>query len=157
MMKEMRRKDRQLTEQDALHILQEAEYGVLSTVTPEGIPYGLPINYALEGRSLYMHCSAEGGQKLLNITHCPEACMTAVTGVLLHSQQLSTAFRSAMAFGRVTVVTELEEKRAGLRILMHRLAPEYNDHDPDCMQDAPLARCHVLRMDIDTVTGKEHL
>ena len=156
-MKEMRRKDRQLSEDEALAVLSEAEYGVLSTVTPDGIPYGVPINYALEGRSLYMHCAGAGGQKLDNLAACPRACMTAVTGVTLHSHELSTAFRSAMAFGTVSVCEAAEAKRAGLRVLMRRLAPEYNDHDPACMADEALCRVTVLRMDIDTVTGKKHL
>ena len=156
-MKEMRRQDRLLPEEEALRVLREAEYGVLSTVTPEGIPYGVPINYALEGRSLYMHCASAGGQKLDNLARCPMACMTAVTGVELHSADLSTAFRSAMAFGPVTVCEAPEEKRAGLRALLRRLAPEYAGRDPACMEDAPLQRVLVLRLDIQSVSGKLHL
>lgn len=157
MMKEMRRQDRKLSEEEALAILNEAEYGVLSTITPDGVPYGLPINFALDGNCIYMHCATGVGQKLDNIAHCPMACMTAVVGVELHSRELSTAFRSAMAFGPVTIYETPEAKRIGLRALVHRLAPEYGDRDPDCMDEVPLARVGVLKMEIQSISGKFHL
>lgn len=155
MMREMRRQDRLLSREDALQVLNEAEYGVLSTVTPDGMPYGLPINYALDGDRLYMHCTPVGGQKLDNLAYCPNACMTAVTGVKLNSHELTTAFRSAMAFGTVAIVTDPSEKVQGLRALLRRLAPEYSQQDPACMGD--LSKVMVLRMQIDSVSGKFHL
>jgi hypothetical protein len=38
-MKELRRKDRAITEDEAIALLNKAEYGVLSTVTENGKPY----------------------------------------------------------------------------------------------------------------------
>jgi len=38
-MKELRRKDRAITEEEAVALLNKAEYGVLSTVTENGKPY----------------------------------------------------------------------------------------------------------------------
>ena len=48
-MKELRRKDRAITEEEAIDLLNKAEYGVLSTVTENGNPYGVhvgPVPYA---------------------------------------------------------------------------------------------------------------
>lgn len=39
-MREMRRKDRMLTDEEAYKLLKETEYGVLSTICPDGTPYG---------------------------------------------------------------------------------------------------------------------
>ena len=36
----MRRKDRQVSDEEAMAYLKAAEYGVLSTVGPDGEPYG---------------------------------------------------------------------------------------------------------------------
>jgi nitroimidazol reductase NimA-like FMN-containing flavoprotein (pyridoxamine 5'-phosphate oxidase superfamily) len=36
---------RQMSEADAIQILQTGKYGVLSTSTLDGIPYGVPLNY----------------------------------------------------------------------------------------------------------------
>jgi nitroimidazol reductase NimA-like FMN-containing flavoprotein (pyridoxamine 5'-phosphate oxidase superfamily) len=38
-MKELRRKDRAITEDEAIALLNKGEYGVLSTVTENGKPY----------------------------------------------------------------------------------------------------------------------
>ena len=40
MNREMRRNDRQLNAEDTLSVLEHGEYGVLSTVSREDIPYG---------------------------------------------------------------------------------------------------------------------
>ena len=66
-MKEMRRKDRAITEEDARALLNKAEYGVLSTVTEDGKPYGVPLNFCVIDCCLYFHCADEG-QKIDNIT-----------------------------------------------------------------------------------------
>ena len=34
-----------MPEDKAYQLLQEGEYGVMSMITPEGMPYGIPINY----------------------------------------------------------------------------------------------------------------
>ena len=80
-MREMRRKDRQLDSADTLEILKNGEYGVLATVTEDGNPYGVPMSYAFDEEShvIYMHCSAEGGQKTDNLRLHPEVCFTQTT------------------------------------------------------------------------------
>lgn len=44
----MRRKDRQAGEEDILRILKENVYGVLSTISEDGWPYGVPVSYVYE-------------------------------------------------------------------------------------------------------------
>ena len=80
-MREMRRKDRKLDSADTLEILKNGEYGVLATVTEDGGPYGVPMSYAFdeERHVIYMHCSAEGGQKTDNLRLHPEVCFNQTT------------------------------------------------------------------------------
>ena len=58
----MRRKDRQVSDEEAMAYLKAAEYGVLSTVGPDGEPYGVPLTYAVEedGKGLVFHCARDG-------------------------------------------------------------------------------------------------
>ena len=51
----MRRKDRELTEEEARAVLRRAEYGVLSLVTEDGAPYAVPMSYAAVGDAIYFH------------------------------------------------------------------------------------------------------
>ena len=55
----MRRKDRQESDEEAMAYLKAAEYGVLSTVGPDGEPYRVPLTYAVEedGKGLVFHCA----------------------------------------------------------------------------------------------------
>jgi hypothetical protein len=54
-MKELRRQDRAITEEEALALLNKAEYGVLSTVTENGEPYGVPLNFCVIDHCIYFH------------------------------------------------------------------------------------------------------
>ena len=62
----MRRSDKALPNDALVKILQEGEYGVLSTVSADGQPYGVPLNYALQNNNLYFHCALDG-HKLDNL------------------------------------------------------------------------------------------
>ena len=68
-MREMRRQDRRLDDDGIKEILRIGEYGVLATVTAEGQPYSVPMSYAYDEDSgaIYMHCTADGGQKIDDI------------------------------------------------------------------------------------------
>lgn len=63
-MKKMRRDDRALAADEAWDLLEGAEYGVLSTVSNDGIPYGVPLNFYLINKSIFFHCAPDG-QKLI--------------------------------------------------------------------------------------------
>lgn len=50
----IRRKDRLLPEDEAMMLLENGEYGVLSMVLPDEDAYGIPINYVWDKqRSIY--------------------------------------------------------------------------------------------------------
>ena len=54
----IRRKDRLLPENEAMMLLENGEYGVLSMVLPDEDAYGIPINYVWDKqRSIYFHLS----------------------------------------------------------------------------------------------------
>ena len=64
----IRRQDRLLTAEEAYTLLKEGEYGVLSMITPEGTPYGVPVNYVWDGDgAIYIHCASDG--RKLNCIH----------------------------------------------------------------------------------------
>ena len=66
MEKAMRRKDRAVSREEALEALRQGEYGVLSTIGPDGELYGVPLSYALLDEAVYFHCAREG-RKLDNL------------------------------------------------------------------------------------------
>ena len=66
----MRRKDRRIANAETLSILEKGEYGILSTVSSNNEPYGVPFNYCLIDECIYFHCSLEG-RKINNINNNP--------------------------------------------------------------------------------------
>jgi hypothetical protein len=56
----IRRKDRLLSEDEAMSLLENGEYGVLSISSTEEGVYGIPINYVWDKQqSIYFHCAPQ--------------------------------------------------------------------------------------------------
>ena len=149
---EMRRKDRELKEEEAYAVLREGGDGVLATLGEDGYPYAVPMNHALADGALYLH-SALSGHKLENLAHCDLVSYCVVTAREVVPAELSTNYRSAVVFGRAALVTEPGEKRRGLMALLHRFAPDHMENG--LMElERDFARTAVLRIDIHRISGK---
>lgn len=109
MFKEMRRKDREIFNEEIDGILEKGEYGILSTICENGYPYAVPLSYVYYKNAIYFHCAKEG-QKLENINKNPKVsfCVVADTEVL--PDKFSTKYKSVVAFGEAGEVNgELKE------------------------------------------------
>ncbi len=150
----IRRKDRALTEAEALQLLQEAEWGVLATVDEAGWPYAVPVNHAVVGEDLIIHC-ATAGHKLANLAFNPRVSYCAVTQAETLPLELSTRYASVIVFGWAELLADEGEKRAALRALGLRFAAAHADLvDREINKD--LFRTAVLRIRIERATGKAH-
>ena len=54
----MRRAERMVSQGEARRLLDSSSYGVLSLVSPDGQPYGVPVNhvYVPQDNAVYIHC-----------------------------------------------------------------------------------------------------
>ena len=150
----MRRKERQLSEEDTLRVLREGVFGVLSLVTPEGTPYGIPLTYAVEngqGFSLYIHCAREG--RKLGCLHGDSvaAHFVVVGATRVVPQKFTIEYESVMLEGRLAEVTDEAEKRRGLVCIAHKYAAAY---DGPGYADAAGKATRVLRLDVESMSGK---
>lgn len=148
----MRRRDRELSEAEALQLLHEAEWGVLATVDAEGWPYAVPVNHAVVDRDLIIHC-ATVGHKLENLAHNPKVSYCAVTEAETLPLELATRYASVIVFGQAELLVDEGEKRAALRALGLRFASQHADL-VDREIDKDLFRTAVLRVRIEKATGK---
>ncbi len=147
----MRRKDKGIDEQMALAILQRGEYGVLSTVDDEGQPYGIPVNYAVLDGEIYIHCALEG-HKLENIRSNEKVSFCVVGETTVLPEKFSTAYESAIAFGRAALVEEPEKRRA-LEAILDKYCSENLEAGAKYME-ALFDRVSVIRVSVDRLTGK---
>ena len=147
----MRRKDKELNNSDALQLLRDCEYGVLSTVDDKGQPYGVPLSYTLANDALYFHCALEG-HKLDNIAANQKVSFCVVGRTHLLPAKFSTEFESAIAFGEAVVV-QGEERYQALVSLLEKYSAE-------CMEEGRAyieqydSSTKVVKIEISTVSGK---
>ena len=58
----MRRKDRELSRDEALKIIDECEYAVISCVDSKGEIFSLPLSIVRENMSIFIHGATSGGK-----------------------------------------------------------------------------------------------
>lgn len=152
----LRRRSRRLPDDEALDVLRRCTWGFLSLVGPDGAPYGVPLNHALQedaaGRRLVFHCAREG-RKLDCLRSCPRASFVAVEGAETLPDKFSTAYASVLVSGPVAVVDEPAAKRELLRFLVGRLAPDHAERGEKHIAHR-LDDCLALVLDIESLCGK---
>lgn len=150
---EMRRKDRQLAREEGIQLLQDAEYGVLSTANSEGVPYGVPMSYAYIDHAVYMHCAKAEGQKIVNIKGNNKASFTVVQNTEVLPEQFSTRYMSAIATGTVSLVEQEEEKKKALIAILEKYSPAFMEKGIKYMNSA-LDKVYIIKVDVEELTAK---
>lgn len=150
-MKELRRQDRAITQEEARAFLKKAEYGVLSTVTADGKPYGIPLSFCVIDQCLYFHSALEG-QKLDNLEHNQSVSFCVVGNVELLPKKFATRYHSVVVAGEAQEVFD-SDKQTALEALLHKYSAQFFDKGLKYI-DAMTEKARVFRVSMDTVTGK---
>lgn len=149
----MRRKRQQLSEEKSIGILQKSTAGTLALLGDNGYPYAVPISYVYADGKLYFH-SALSGHKIDAIRNCDKASFCVIDQDEVHPEKYTTYFRSVIAFGRIHIIEDEQEKLATARLLGDR----YNPNQEEALQkeiEKGLSRMVMIRFDIEHLTGKE--
>lgn len=149
----MRRKDRELTEIETKEILERGEYGVLSLIDEDELPYAVPMSYVYNGDVIYFHCSPYEGKRLLSIKHNPNSSFVVVSDTLVLPDKFSTIYHSAITNGKVEVVTEEEEKRKALTLFLEKYSSSFMEKGLVYLENM-IDKVTVLRLNISSITGK---
>ena len=150
-MKELRRKDRAITEEEAIALLNRAEYGVLSTVTENGKPYGVPLNFCILDHCIYFHCAVEG-QKIDNIKQNKSVSFCTVGNTEILHDKFSTKYESAIVSGEVKEVFDMN-KQIALEGLLLKYSPEFIEKGIKYIEDLS-EKTRVFKITINKLTGK---
>ena len=154
MERKMRRFKQLLDGQATKEILNNATNGVLSLVDSDGEPYGVPISYAYDGdRNIYFH-SAVKGHKIECIEADSRCSFCVVAQDLIVPDEFTTYFRSVIVKGRIHAVGSHDEMMKGLLLLCVKYSPGI---DPEAEISKCIRHVSVLRLDIDSMTGKESI
>ena len=148
----MRRSKQQIPTEEVKQILTTATNGVLSLVDSKGNPYGVPMSFFFNGSNyIYFHCALTG-KKIDCIINKSDCCFTVVDQDEIHPDEFTTYFRSVIAEGSITIISDKEEMITALKLLASKYSPGI-----DCAPEISkgINRVLILKMDIKSMTGKE--
>lgn len=152
-MPQMRRKDRELSPQDARTVLEQSEYGFLATVNEDGSPYCVPMNGVLVGDVLYFH-GAKAGQKLDNLRRDGRACFSAVLSAENQPAEFTFLYASCVATGVLCEIADEAERMAAIRAICQKYSAEYVDTDAYTRTLKSMPALVLFKLEIETLTGK---
>jgi len=147
----MRRKDREITTEEAVSLLTQGEYGILSTTGNDGQPYGVPLSYIYKNNFIYFHCALVG-HKLDNIKDNSKVsfCVIGKTNIL--PAEFGTEYESVIVFGAASEVHGTEWETALLWIL-EKYSPEHIEEGKNYIKQKSKAT-KVIRIEIEHISGK---
>ncbi|MCK5757832.1 MAG: pyridoxamine 5'-phosphate oxidase family protein [Clostridiales bacterium] len=152
--REMRRSDRQIFNLDIEDILLRGEYGILSTVSETGYPYGVPVNYVYHNNRIFFHC-AKTGFKIDNISYDEKVSFCVVVDTELMPEKFSTKYKSVIAFGTASEATG-DIKKEALFGLVKKYSPDFMGKGRNYVEIEHSGTA-LIKIDIQHMTGKARL
>ena len=150
----MRRKEQEITDKDIIDkILNESEICRIAMVDGTE-PYIVPLNYGYSNNVIYLH-SAPAGRKMEIIGANNRVCFEIEYGLEIIKKdepcQWSAKYRSVIGYGNIEIVTDTENKKKGLDIIMQK----YGYQVPGNYNEGSLSRMVLLQLKIEKLTGKQ--
>ena len=154
MFREMRRKRQQLTETECIEILMKNTYGVLAVFGDDGYPYAVPLSYVYDNGTLFFHC-AKSGHKLDAIKAFSKVSFCVIDQDLVVPKEYTTYFRSVIAFGRASIMTQEDEIRGAIEKLAIKYYPDDSKENRDSAIEKEYQAMCMVRIRIEHMSGKE--
>ncbi len=160
MISPMRRLERAVSDGNhVLEIIQSCDCCRVAFSEPDG-PYIVPMNFGIESSQegqmvLYFHGASAGKKgELMQKNPCVGFEMDMGHGLVPGAQACSCSFlyQSVIGKGKIEILSNLEEKKHGLTVLMKHYMPEKEWDFPSAM----LEKTAVFRLDVTEWSCKEH-
>ena len=157
----MRRKDREVKDKEwIIVLLNRADFGVLATCK-DGQPFTVARNFAYdtENHAIYFHGARKGrtfenaeAGSLANLN------VSEIGDWLLADRAMNfgVKYKGVVIFGKLSIVEDADEAKHALQLLMDKHFPDLRpDVDYEPTTDVDLKITAVIRMDVDSWSGKE--
>ncbi|MCI8514523.1 MAG: pyridoxamine 5'-phosphate oxidase family protein [Lachnospiraceae bacterium] len=153
-MREMRRKNQQMSKEKTEAVLARNTNGVLNVSGEDGYPYGVPVSFVYQDGNLYFH-SAPEGHKIDAIRKNPNVSFTVVDEDTVVSAEYTTYFRSVIVFGQAEIVTETDERQRAFTGLIEKYSRDESDESKADVIGRSGDKARIIRIRPTHVTGKE--
>ena len=152
MFKDIKKKKRELSKEDTLELLKNAREGVLSTISSNGYPYGIAVNYVYHNNCIYFHCS-NSGHKLDNIAKNNKVSFFINSDITIIPHEFTTHYKSAVIFGQACIVNDKEEKKDAIIAIGEKYSHPHMNKGLKYIDNAFNAFT-VVKIEINHLTGK---
>ncbi len=170
----MRRKDREMSREFGIEVIDRSSYGVVSMIDENNEPYGIPLSIVRDGNNLYFH-SALDGKKVKVYEKAPVVSVAFVgqtkvpenfskeeldemlqdkskAGVLT-SKVFTTEYESAIIKGKIKLVKNEEEKLRAIKLICEKYTPTKMDYF-NLAVESGLRLINIYKIEIDEITAK---
>lgn len=148
--------NRELKDESDIHeILENGKYAVIS-MCRENEPYivSLSYGYDLEKETLYFHC-AKKGLKLDFLNANKMVCGSVIEDVGYVKDECGHEYKSVVFWGNMEIVTDLNEKKHGMHVLLHHLEEKETIIKENMLKsDGFYKKMEILKLKIEQIHGK---
>jgi hypothetical protein len=150
------RPNRELKQESEINnILINGKFAVIA-MCRDNEPYVVTLSYGydVEKKSLYFHCAPQG-LKLDFLRSNKHVCATVIDDGGYIPGACEHEYQSVVFWGDMQIVSDLEEKKHGMRILLHHL-----EDDDVVVREKMLksenyySKMELIRLDIEQIHGK---
>lgn len=120
----------------------------------DGVPYIVPLNYGYEKNAIYIHSASEG-KKIDILKTNNKVCFEIEDTTEIIKKDLScewaTKYRSLIGYGTVEIITDFNQKKRGLDIIMAQHGKDENN----IYKEKQVINMVILKITIESVVGKQ--
>jgi nitroimidazol reductase NimA-like FMN-containing flavoprotein (pyridoxamine 5'-phosphate oxidase superfamily) len=142
----MRRKDKLITDNTIIQDILCSSLICRIAFFDKDYPYILPMNYGYSDNTLYLHGAKEG--RKIDLLQKNNKVGFEIT----HSHQIikkeescdwTTAYRSIVGTGKMEIITDFDEKKKGLDIIMQQHGKMENSYKENVVNRVSVFRIHI--------------
>jgi nitroimidazol reductase NimA-like FMN-containing flavoprotein (pyridoxamine 5'-phosphate oxidase superfamily) len=149
----MRRKEKEITDKSAIEAVIRKSLVCRLGLSEGDTPYVVPVCFGYQDGTIYVHGSLKG-KKVDMLRKNPNVCFEFdINAKIVEAESAcdwSINYQSVIGFGKASLVTDPDEKRKALEVIMR----QYSDkafHFPE----NKLTVTGLIRIEITSMTGKQ--
>jgi nitroimidazol reductase NimA-like FMN-containing flavoprotein (pyridoxamine 5'-phosphate oxidase superfamily) len=150
----MRREDREITDSFEIESILYNAIVCRIGLADGDEPYIVPLSFGYEDKTIYLHSALEG-KKISMLKKNPKCCFEVDQyDNLVRGERpcvWGMRYRSVIGFGRARFIDDYKEKKKGLNCIMRHYSDETHQ-----FSDEDIMNVCVIRIEIDSMTGKKH-
>ena len=153
MFRELKRKNKQISNEECLELLKKETRGVLSVNGDDGYPYAMPMNhfYNADDGCIYFHCG-KSGHRIDSLSRSGKVSFCVFEQGYRGEDEWAYNVRSVIVFGRMEIIDDMDDIVRITTALCHKFT-----HDEDYIKseiEAHAKATLLLKLVPEHICGK---